>query len=105
VGINVLGPVEVDGGSALEPRDRAVLTVLAIRRGQIVTPVQIADALWRDSPPGSWPKQVQICVGRIRRALGAAAVETSGGGYRLALDDDEIDARRFELLSSTAVGR
>jgi WD40 repeat protein/DNA-binding SARP family transcriptional activator len=98
VGVNVLGPVEVDGGSALEPRDRAVLTVLAIRRGQIVTPAQIADALWRDSPPGSWPKQVQICVGRIRRALGAAAVETSGGGYRLALDDDEIDARRFELL-------
>jgi WD40 repeat protein/DNA-binding SARP family transcriptional activator len=98
VGVNLLGPVEVEGGSSLEPRDRAVLAVLAIRRGQVVTPAQIADALWRDSPPGSWPKQVQICVGRIRRVLGATAVETSGGGYRLALDDDEIDARRFELL-------
>jgi DNA-binding SARP family transcriptional activator len=80
VGVSVLGPVEVDGGSALEPRDRAVLTVLAIRRDQVVAPAQIADAVWGESPPGAWPKQVQICVGRIRRALGSAAIDTTAGG-------------------------
>ena len=102
VGVSVLGPVEVDGGSSLEPRDRAVLAVLAIRRGQVVSPAQFADALWGDSPPGSWPKQVQICIGRLRRVLGSAAIETTAGGYRLTLDDDDIDVRRFESLVERA---
>ena len=102
VGVSVLGPVEVDGDSSLEPRDRAVLAVLAIRRGQVVSPAQFADALWGDSPPGSWPKQVQICIGRLRRVLGSAAIETTAGGYRLTLDDDDIDVRRFESLVERA---
>jgi WD40 repeat protein/DNA-binding SARP family transcriptional activator len=93
-----LGPVEVDGGSSLEPRDRGVLAVLTVRRGLVVTAAEIADALWGESPPVSWPKQVQICIGRIRRVVGAAAIETTGGGYRLTLPDDEIDVSRFELL-------
>jgi WD40 repeat protein/DNA-binding SARP family transcriptional activator len=98
VGVNVLGPVEIDGGPSLEPRDRAVLAVLCIRRGHVVTSAQIADALWGEAPPASWPKQVQIRIGRIRRALGSTAIETTGGGYRLTLDDDDLDVRRFELL-------
>lgn len=35
---------------------------------------------------------------RLRRALGRDAVQTTTGGYRLVLGDDEIDVRRFELL-------
>ena len=98
VGVNVLGPVEVEGGASLEPRDRVVLTALVIRRGAVVSPAQLADAVWAESPPGSWSKQVQICIGRIRKVLGSTAIETTGGGYRLVLDDDDIDARRFEAL-------
>ena len=34
--------------------------------------------------------------------LGSTAIETTGGGYRLRLDDDDIDARRFEALVERA---
>ena len=40
--IRVLGPVEVDGGQGLRPRDRAVLAALVVRRGRPVFPAEIA---------------------------------------------------------------
>jgi WD40 repeat protein/CHASE3 domain sensor protein/energy-coupling factor transporter ATP-binding protein EcfA2 len=42
------------------------------------------------------PKVVQGCVVRLRKCLGAEAIETSARGYRLLVGDDEVDARRFE---------
>ena len=98
VGIRLLGALEVDGPGILRPRDRLALAALAVRRRQVVAPDQLADALWGDSPPDSWPKQVQICVARLRKAVGAATIETRPGGYRLALDGEDIDADRFERL-------
>jgi WD40 repeat protein/DNA-binding SARP family transcriptional activator len=97
-GIGLLGPLMVDGGDALEPRDRITLSVLAVRRGNAVSRDELAEALWGEQPPGSWPKQVQICIGRLRKVLGAAAIETVTGGYRLALDGDEVDGFQFEQL-------
>ncbi len=98
MGISVLGPPQVDGGGALAPRDRAVLAALVVRRGQIVMPDLVADAVWGEQLPASWPTQVQICIARLRKALGADAIETVSGGYRLSLNGDEIDADRFEHL-------
>ena len=92
----------MDGGETLEPRDRITLSVLAVRRGNVVSPDEFAEALWGDLPPSSWPKQVQICIGRLRKVLGAAAIETVPGGYRLALDGDEVDGFQFEMLIDRA---
>ncbi len=61
-------------------------------------PDQVADALWGAYPPPSWPTQVQICVARLRKVLGAAAIDTASGGYRLTLGGDEVDLDRFEQL-------
>ena len=96
----MLGPALVDGGAVLAPRDRAVLGVLAVRRRQLVMPDQVADAVWGEHPPSSWPTQVQICVGRLRKVLGAGAIETIAGGYRLTLNGDEVDVDRFELIAT-----
>jgi len=42
---------------------------------------------------------LQTLVSRARRALGgAAAVEQSAAGYRLAVTPDDVDALRFERL-------
>ena len=70
-GIGLLGPLRVDGGER-RTHDRITLSVLAVRRGNVVAPDEFADALWGERPPSSWPKQVQICVGRLRKVLGAA---------------------------------
>jgi DNA-binding SARP family transcriptional activator/WD40 repeat protein len=75
------------------------LGVFAVRHGQVVSPDELADALWRGNPPPTWNKQVQICVARLRKTLGASAIETVSGGYRLALDGDDLDAARFERLA------
>ncbi|HEX6935583.1 MAG TPA: BTAD domain-containing putative transcriptional regulator, partial [Actinomycetes bacterium] len=96
--VSLLGPLQVDGNGQLSPRDRVVLSALAIRSGDALSPEQLADALWGEQPPASWPKIVQGCVLRLRRSLGRDAVQTTTGGYRLALGDDEIDVRRFERL-------
>ena len=99
VGIGLLGPLRVDDRRTLEPRDRIALSVFAVRHGHVVSPDELADALWRGTPPPTWHKQVQICVARLRKTLGASAIETVPGGYRLALDGDDLDTARFERLA------
>lgn len=95
----MLGPVDVDGGSGLGPRDRVVVAVLALRPGEVVPADRLADALWGEELPASWSKVVQGCIVRIRKALGTDAIRTVGSGYRLTVPRDDIDAYRFERLS------
>ena len=83
VGIQVLGPMEVDSVRALGPRDRIALGVLVVCHGHAVHADEFAAALWPDGPPASWAKQIHICIGRIRQAIGASAIETTSAGYRL----------------------
>src|SRR5918993_4119605 len=102
-GIAVLGPLTLTEGTGgestpLGPRDRVVLTALAMRPQEVVSAERLADALWGDRPPASWNKIVPGCVLRLRRALGPAAIETTSHGYRLAIAADLIDAQRFERL-------
>ena len=96
MGIQVLGPLAVDGSGRLGPRDRVVLQALTIRQGRSVTADELADALWGDEAPASAHKNLQSCIVRLRKALGPDAIETTRDGYRLALPVDEVDARRFE---------
>ena len=102
-GIGVLGPLTVGGnGGGLAPRDRVVLTALALRAGEVVSAERLADALWGEQPPNSWKKVVPGCVMRLRRTLGADTIETLPDGYRLVVSGDEIDALRFERLVDRA---
>jgi WD40 repeat protein/DNA-binding SARP family transcriptional activator len=99
VAIAVLGPVVVEGDAAiLGPRDRVVLAALALHPGETVSAERLADALWGDGPPATWPKVIYGCVGRLRKVLGAAAIETARQGYRLVLPVEDVDAQRFERL-------
>ncbi|WP_169312929.1 BTAD domain-containing putative transcriptional regulator [Intrasporangium calvum] len=81
---------------ALGPRDRVTLAVLAVRPGQHVTADALAEALWGDDLPPSSSKVVQGCVSRLRKVLGATAIETTPGGYRLRLHRDDLDLALFE---------
>src|SRR4051812_39098919 len=99
VRIAVLGPLEVDEGRILlAPRDQVVLEALAARPGETVRAEALAEALWGEQFPPSWPKVVQGCISRLRKALGAAAIVTSGTGYRLAVHRDDVDHLCFEDL-------
>lgn len=98
-GISLLGPLSLNGDSAaLSPRDRVVLTVLAIHPGEAISVERLADALWGEHPPASWNKVVPGCILRLRRQLGAESIETTPYGYRLAIAADQVDTQRFERL-------
>ena len=101
VDIRVLGDLTIDGGR-LTPKERSLLAALVLRSGDLVAPSELADAIWGDGLPATWPKQVQALVARLRRALGASAVATKPAGYRLEVDPETIDAIRFERLLTAA---
>ncbi|MFF4626403.1 BTAD domain-containing putative transcriptional regulator [Streptomyces griseorubiginosus] len=82
------------GGARL----RALLTVFALRPGRTVPVSVLVDEVWDGEPPADATGAVQALVGRLRRALGAEAVGSVDGGYRLAATPDDIDLHRFERL-------
>ena len=97
--IELLGPLRVDGTVvALQRRDQVVLSALAVNAGEVLSADQLAEALWGETPPASWPKQIHGSVLRLRRTLGAAAIETTSAGYRLTAGDDDLDRHHFEEL-------
>jgi DNA-binding SARP family transcriptional activator/WD40 repeat protein/energy-coupling factor transporter ATP-binding protein EcfA2 len=99
MGIAVLGPLEVDGAtSSLGLRDRVVLEALAVSPGVAVNADALAEAIWGEELPASWPKVVQGCIVRLRKALGAEAIATSPQGYRLVHHADHVDHLRFGRL-------
>lgn len=106
--MRVLGPLEVEvAGSVVTvpgARQQALLVLLVVHRGEVVSASRIADALWGESLPADSANAVQTAVSRLRRTLGAAAIGTEAHGYRLRLGPECIDAARFEQLCLRARG-
>src|SRR5262245_65931833 len=90
-------PVELGG-----PQQRAVLALLLLRRGELVSREWLIDSLWEDDPPPTARETVKVYVGRLRRQLAPNAapgpLEGRSGGYRLAIDAEQVDAHRFGCL-------
>jgi len=94
VTVDVLGPLRLTvAGSVVDVRGakrRAVLALLGLAQGRVVTVDRLVDALWPDDPPESGRAALQSHVSRLRGHLGPAASRLANvaGGYRLALADD-----------------
>ncbi|WP_338695920.1 BTAD domain-containing putative transcriptional regulator [Streptomyces sp. Q6] len=100
----ILGTTQAlrDDGTAVPvggARLRALLTVLALRPGRTVPASVLVDEVWGTEPPADAAGALQALVGRLRRALGADAIGSVDGGYRLAAGADDIDLFRFERLT------
>ena len=113
--VGVLGPVTVwrDQGEAPagQPRQLAVLGVLAMRANRVVSRGDLVDAVWGDKPPASAEGGIYTYIAGLRRVLEpdrprrdpysprrapARVLVSAGGGYMLRLDPVLIDADRFE---------
>jgi predicted ATPase/DNA-binding SARP family transcriptional activator len=100
----MLGSVEVrDGAGCLVEvsgaRLRALLALLALRPGQVAGVGYLIDELWESHPPDGAGNALQALVSRLRRALPDGRVESRPGGYRLAVERDQVDVFRFETLA------
>jgi len=98
----VLGPFEVsEHGRPLDVgsgKQRALLALLLLRAGEVVSTDRLIDALWGEHAPASAPNSVHIYVSRLRKALVNGHLETRGHGYRLAVEPEQLDLVRFERL-------
>jgi DNA-binding SARP family transcriptional activator len=109
VEFRLLGRLEVvDGGRDAAPRrpkQRALLALLLLRAGEMVTVDEALDALWGVRPPPAARNAVQGHVATLRKLLGRDRIATRESGYTIRLEEDELDVHRFERLLSDARGR
>lgn len=98
--IRVLGTTTVDGG-ALSPRDRTVLAALVVGLGRGLSIDELAAASWNDALPGTWQKQLQATISRLRRLIGHRSIITTATGYALA-EGSDVDVIRFDQQLSAA---
>ena len=104
----VLGPFEVyEDGRLLDVgvgQQRALLALLVLNAGEVVSTDRLIDALWNGRPPASALNSVRVYVSHLRKALGTERLLTLGRGYLLSLDPTELDLTRFELLLAEGAG-
>ncbi|MDE3722570.1 BTAD domain-containing putative transcriptional regulator [Nocardiopsis sp. N85] len=107
--VAMLGPFQIrDGeGRALPPGGRrmsALLARLALAPGRVVPAETLMADLWDDGPPEGGADTLRRLVSRTRVRLRGHGVEIGpvahGGGYRLDVSPEAVDAHLFERLAA-----
>lgn len=98
----LLGPIAVSAdGRSLPlggPKQRAVLALLALHAGEVVSVERLIDTVWAGEPPGTARNTLQTYVRHLRRVLGGDRIQHRPPGYVLVVDEDEVDVARFTAL-------
>jgi DNA-binding SARP family transcriptional activator/basic membrane lipoprotein Med (substrate-binding protein (PBP1-ABC) superfamily) len=108
VEFRVLGPLEARLGGRNVPlsgaKQRAVLAVLLLRAGEVVTVERLVDEVWGDDPPPSAAHSLESYVSRLRQLFNGhgPAIVRRGAGYALELCGATLDADRFLELHDEA---
>jgi DNA-binding SARP family transcriptional activator len=103
VEFRILGPLEIedDAGRLITPpgrTGRALVTLFLLEQNRFCSTERLIDDLWPEEPPAHAAKALQIHVSRLRKALGNGRVATVPGGYRLRVEDGELDWTRAQEL-------
>src|SRR6201992_3015314 len=105
VELGVLGPLQVrqDAAPVIIPaaKPRAILTMLGLHGGSVVSAETLIELLWGDDPPRTAAKALQTHISLLRRTLGDGFVLTAGTGWTLA--ESGVDAARYK--SAARLGR
>ena len=105
----ILGPLEaLEEGRVVGlggTRQRALLAVFLLHRGETLSTDRLIDELWGERAPATATKSLQVYISRLRKALAEGAGDPAAGvivtrdyGYELRLDPERLDAHRFERL-------
>ncbi len=101
--VRLLGPIDIlvhgDSRPVHGLRRKAVLAVLALRCGEVVSTDHLADAIWGDDAPPTSVNAMQSHVSYLRGVLGTkTAILTRPPGYVLDLPGDGTDVQQAERL-------
>ena len=107
--IRLLGPVEIVRDGAARPvpglRRRAILAVLALRRGEVVSTDRLIGTVWGDAAPATVANTLQQHVSQLRQLLGdRSAIRARAPGYVLAAGDEPTDVAAAERLIRQGTG-
>lgn len=98
----ILGPLEArEDGRLIElgrQKQRALLALLLLRRGELVSTDALVEGLWGEEPPRTARAALQNAVSQLRAALGPDVVVSGTGGYMLDVGAEQLDLSRFERL-------
>ena len=103
----ILGPSEVTAGGSPVPipglKERAILGLLVVEAGTVVSSDRMIFELWRDDPPRTATATLRSHVSKLRRSLRPDHhIVTRRPGYQLDVDRSAIDAGVFEDLAGQA---
>ena len=102
----ILGPLEVvDSTGPIPlggPKQRALLGLLLVHAGEVLSTDQIVDVLWDGRPPKTATTSLWNLVTQLRKVLPPDMLVTKPPGYRLQIDPEALDLRRFEQLVARA---
>ncbi len=101
--VGLLGPLDVrdDGGESIALtgfRQRTLLALLALRPGVVTPAERLIEDMWAERDLQQPANALQVVVFKVRRTLGTDRIVTRPPGYLLDVDDDDVDAHRFERL-------
>ena len=114
--VRLLGPFEVTlAGRTVHigsPKQRAVLALLALQAGRVVSSDTLCNLVWGDDQPASPSATLQSLISRLRGALASVSgarvepdrevLRTRDPGWVLDVDPAAVDALRFQELTSRA---
>ena len=102
----ILGPLEVaSDGNALPiaaQKQRALLALLLLHAGEVLSIDRLVDGLWGESPPKTATTSLQNTVSQLRKVVGPDVLVTRAPGYVLRIEPDALDLARFESLVARA---
>ncbi|WP_067827498.1 BTAD domain-containing putative transcriptional regulator [Nocardia inohanensis] len=129
----ILGPIQLERADGTPvpiggPQVRALLALLLLDAGRIVSRDRLIDGLWGAEPPADAGHALQSQVSRLRRALRAAQngngvaaesksavddrsgppvsapgelIESTAAGYRLLVDPESLDVHKFAAAAES----
>ncbi|MEU5993294.1 BTAD domain-containing putative transcriptional regulator [Spirillospora sp. NPDC047418] len=100
--LTLLARVACRGRDVTSPRVRGLLALLAGEPRAGVTVARLVEGLWADDRPENPVKALQVVVSRARSALGADVIASTPTGYRLGLDESDVDACAVLLAASAS---
>src|SRR3954453_8632239 len=114
--VRVCGGVEVEAQGRVLPdvllagrQGRLVLAYLVCERPRAVRREELAELLWADRLPDSWPASLSAVISRLRRLFGEAGLDgtsvllSSAGTYQLHLPQDaSVDIEQLADAAAAA---
>lgn len=84
------------------PKARAVLSLLVLEAGRVVSVARLIEGIWGEDPPNGVQASLQVHISNLRKVLGDGLLVTRAPGYVLDVAPGQVDHLRFEAAVRAA---